>query len=422
MIEPLASNNERTYLTWENISAHVDVKAPASSSPGFSGTLKKHLGLNYMQTKKQLLYDLSGYAIPGNILAILGSSGAGSISCAMLRMKSTISDSDRHIRVQEVIATLDLEQCQNTIIGIPGKLKGISGGELKRLTFASVILNDPQLLIIDEPTSGLDSHLAKSIVYTIKKLALSGKTIITVIHQPTSEIYSAIDSICLLVGGKQAYFGVRDSAIDMFSSLGRQCPNDYNPAEYYLTQLASATSSNGDGKKDNSEFVDKCIRAFQQSTYNQLLMGTITDIKQIPYNELSFAMKYNEFISSESQKESELDSNFFRQMKWLLWRAFKSGARDPVRTTSLLLRSLIPAMIVGIIYFQSAKTPQTVQNSNAIVHITLGTNCITNSFVVLATFPAAMKIFLRERKRRLYNTGAYYLTKLIADLPFFILM
>ncbi|CAF1351288.1 unnamed protein product, partial [Didymodactylos carnosus] len=76
MIEPLASNNERTYLTWENISAHVDVKAPASSSPGFSGTLKKHLGLNYMQTKKQLLYDLSGYAIPGNILAILGSSGA----------------------------------------------------------------------------------------------------------------------------------------------------------------------------------------------------------------------------------------------------------------------------------------------------------------------------------------------------------
>ncbi|CAF1541102.1 unnamed protein product [Didymodactylos carnosus] len=208
----------------------------------------------------------------------------------------------------------------------------------------------------------------------------------------------------------------------MFSSLGRQCPNDYNPAEYYLTQLASATSSNGDGKKDNSEFVDKCIRAFQQSTYNQLLMGTITDIKQIPYNELSFAMKYNEFISSESQKESELDSNFFRQMKWLLWRAFKSGARDPVRTTSLLLRSLIPAMIVGIIYFQSAKTPQTVQNSNAIVHITLGTNCITNSFVVLATFPAAMKIFLRERKRRLYNTGAYYLTKLIADLPFFILM
>ncbi|CAF4594642.1 unnamed protein product, partial [Didymodactylos carnosus] len=244
----------------------------------------------------------------------------------------------------------------------------------------------------------LDSHLAKSIVYTIKKLALSGKTIITVIHQPTSEIYSAIDSICLLVGGKQAYFGVRDSAIDMFSSLGRQCPNNYNPAEYFLTQLASATSSNGDGKKDNSEFVDKCIRAFQQSTYNQLLMETITDIKQISYNELSFAMKYNEFILSESQKESELDyeSNFFRQMKWLLWRAFKSGARDPVRTTSLLLKSLIPAMIVGIIYFQSTKTPQTVQNSNAIVQITLGTACVTNSLVVLATFPAAMKIFLRE--------------------------
>ncbi|CAF1448538.1 unnamed protein product, partial [Didymodactylos carnosus] len=39
-------------------------------------------------------------------------------------------------RVEEVLRTMDLEKCQNTIIGVPGKLKGISGGEMKRLTFA----------------------------------------------------------------------------------------------------------------------------------------------------------------------------------------------------------------------------------------------------------------------------------------------
>ncbi|CAF1476069.1 unnamed protein product, partial [Didymodactylos carnosus] len=419
--ETVQSNNERIYLTWENISAHVDVKALAPSSPGFSGTLKKHLGLNYMQTKKQLLYNLSGYAIPGNILAILGSSGAGS---AMLRMKSTISDSDRYTRVQEVIATLDLERCQNTIIGIPGKLKGISGGELKRLTFASVILNDPQLLIIDEPTSGLDSHLAKSIVYTIKKLALSGKTIITVIHQPTSEIYSLIDSICLLVGGKQAYFGVRDSAIDMFSSLGRQCPNNYNPAEYYLTQLASATSSNGNSKQDNSEFIVKCVETFQQSTYNQLLMETITDIKQISYNELSFAVKYNEFISSESQKESELDyeSNFFRQMKWLLWRAFKSGARDPVRTTNLLSKLVIVAIIYGLLYFQITKTQEGVQNMNALSLNIINSAIRACTLVVVLTIPLDCRQVFRDYRRRLYSVHAYYICKVITDLPYFIIM
>ncbi|CAF1516887.1 unnamed protein product, partial [Didymodactylos carnosus] len=148
---------------------------------------------------------------------------------AMLRMKSSLSDSDRRARVEEVLWTMDLEKCQNTIIGVPGKLKGISGGEMKRLTFASVILNDPKLLIVDEPTSGLDSHLAKSVVNIMKKLTDEGKTMITVIHQPTSEIYSALDMISLLVNGKQIYFGERAGALDFFASVEHPCPSDCNP-------------------------------------------------------------------------------------------------------------------------------------------------------------------------------------------------
>ena len=71
----------------------------------------------------------------------------------MLRMKSN-TDRYRHERVKDVLQVLDLTQCQNTVIGTTGKLKGISGGELRRLTFASVVLTNPALLLIDEPTSG----------------------------------------------------------------------------------------------------------------------------------------------------------------------------------------------------------------------------------------------------------------------------
>lgn len=59
---------------------------------------------------------------------------------------------------------LALSKCQNTVIGIPGRLKGISGGEMKRLSFASEVLTDPPLMFCDEPTSGLDSFMAQNVL------------------------------------------------------------------------------------------------------------------------------------------------------------------------------------------------------------------------------------------------------------------
>lgn len=49
---------------------------------------------------------------------------------------------------------MSLSKCENTCIGIPGRLKGISGGELKRLSFAAEVLTNPSLMFCDEPTSG----------------------------------------------------------------------------------------------------------------------------------------------------------------------------------------------------------------------------------------------------------------------------
>ena len=68
-------------------------------------------------------------------------------------------------RVDEVIHELGLTKCQNTVIGNPERgVKGISGGERKRLAFASEVLTNPSLMFCDEPTSGLDSYMAQNIV------------------------------------------------------------------------------------------------------------------------------------------------------------------------------------------------------------------------------------------------------------------
>lgn len=114
---------------------------------------------------------------------------------------------------------LSLGKCQHTMIGIPGRVKGLSGGERKRLAFASEALTDPPLLLCDEPTSGLDSFMAHSVLQVLKGLANKGKTIILTIHQPSSEIFGLFDKILLMAEGRIAFLGTPKEANHFFAEL-----------------------------------------------------------------------------------------------------------------------------------------------------------------------------------------------------------
>ncbi len=102
---------------------------------------------------------------------------------------------------------LGLSKCSSTLIGIRGSVKGISGGEMRRLSFASEVISDPPLLLCDEPTSGLDSWMAENIVDLMDDMTRKGTTILCVIHQPSSEIYHKFHRLFLLAEGRTAFMG-----------------------------------------------------------------------------------------------------------------------------------------------------------------------------------------------------------------------
>ncbi|CAG2116671.1 unnamed protein product, partial [Medioppia subpectinata] len=85
------------------------------------------------------------------------------------------------------LKNFNLSKCMDTQIGGDFEFKGISGGEMKRLSFASEILSNVSL--IDEPTTGLDSFMAQNIVQTLKTMASEGRTIVCTIHQPSSQVF-----------------------------------------------------------------------------------------------------------------------------------------------------------------------------------------------------------------------------------------
>jgi len=71
-----------------------------------------------------------------------------------------------------------------------------------------------------EPTSGLDSFNAQNVMQTLLQLAKSGRTVVTTIHQPRSDIFNMFDMLMLLSEGRVMYFGPAKAAVDYFASIG----------------------------------------------------------------------------------------------------------------------------------------------------------------------------------------------------------
>lgn len=109
--------------------------------------------------------------------------------------------------VDRVLLSLGISETRNLKVGSPLQ-KTISGGQRKRLNIGLELLREPTILFVDEPTSGLSSRDSENIMDLLKELALRGKMIFVVIHQPSSDIFKMFDTLIILdVGGFQIYYG-----------------------------------------------------------------------------------------------------------------------------------------------------------------------------------------------------------------------
>lgn len=154
------------------------------------------------------------------------------------RLKLPGSYEQQEARVEKLIKILKLNKCQNTIIGGP-LLKGVSGGERKRTSIGVELITDPSLIFLDEPTTGLDSFTATAVMEALRDLSLNeGRTVVSTIHQPNSEIFASFDRLMLLAKGKIIYMNRADLAVDYFGGIGFQCPELTNPADYFMTMMS----------------------------------------------------------------------------------------------------------------------------------------------------------------------------------------
>lgn len=119
-----------------------------------------------------------------------------------------------------------MEKCRNRLV------LNLSGGERKRLSIAIELVTNPPVMFFDEPTSGLDSVSSLQIINYLKRLALDGRIIVCVIHQPSSKLMELFDDVIVMSRGNVVYSGPKVDMIPTFEEASFVFPKYYNPADF----------------------------------------------------------------------------------------------------------------------------------------------------------------------------------------------
>lgn len=324
---------------------------------------------------------------------------------AALRLHHLTED-QREAKSDELIRALGIKHCENTIIGNEF-VKGISGGEKRRVTMGIQLLNDPPILLLDEPTSGLDSFTSSTILEILQKLADDyGKTIILTIHQPRSELFEKFGNILLLAkSGRTAFNGTPDEMINYFSELGYNCPELTNVADYFL-DLISINTQNDQNEKVSKERVESLLSNW--NSVSQEKMAHLDNFEKSVMTEQLFRTTYGDCI----RKPCNVGLAYYVNVK----RQLTTTLRD---FDSLMARiAQVPGLgAIFALYFAPLKHNYVgvanrlglAQESTSLYFVGMLAN--------LACYPPERDYFYKEFEDNVYGIGPFFLSYMTLELP-----
>ncbi|XP_036147912.1 protein scarlet isoform X2 [Monomorium pharaonis] len=435
-------HHEGTMLSWQNLSVYA-------------------VDQNQRTISKQLINNVRGVVRPGEITAILGGSGAGKSSLmtalafraeagvvvhgdvrvngvsasssymrrhsgfmhqedmfietmtvlehiwfmARMKLDGRIRSLDIRLKIDQLLRDVGLIERRDARIGGGDDDKVLSGGEKKRLTFATELLTDPEILFLDEPTTGQDAHSASVLVSHMTSFALRNRTVLCTIHQPSSTIFDSFHRIILLAGGRVAFAGTSTQAIQFFSSQGYECPWNYNPADFLVTTLAIAPS----GADGSGRVAQKICDAFFTSE-------ACNEIDAVLQQELDAAR--SEIPGNNRESRAFVEPRCWLQLYWLIHRGFLQVVRDPSVQLIRVLQKVSIATTAGLCFVGAVNLNQLgIQAVDGVIYLLVCENTFFPMYATLALIPQELPLLLREYKEGMYSVHLYYLARMISLVP-----
>ena len=438
----------RIHLTWENIT--VSKKAQTSKICG--------LGKMSEEMPTMILNDVSGFAKPGDFVAILGASGSGKttflntfsyrlspglamtgnvkvngravaqeemrrisgyvgqndtfvgsmtvieviIFYANLKLDPSISGSTKQNMADKILRKVGLSNIKNSLVG-DTYIPGISGGEKTRLAVATQLLLGASLLFLDEVTSGLDTFMAESVLKMMKDLADWGCTILCTIHQPASELYAMFDKVCLMSEGNVAFLGNKSDALTFFEESYYPCPSNYCPTDHFIYTLAIRPG-------DEVNCRERCmhlVKSYRESRFflkvTEGMKTSVTQFENNSYSKINILRK----------------GTFCNQLFRNIQRSFKESVRNPRSSRMRLISGVLVALMVGFFYFRTRNDMHTVkEDKSGLLFLLILVPAIRSLNYCALTFPLTFHTTQREHQDGLYSSLAYFLSVVICEIPY----
>ncbi|ESL06716.1 ATP-binding protein cassette protein [Trypanosoma rangeli SC58] len=420
--------------------------------------------------KQEILRGISGHVRSGELLAILGPSGAGKSTlldilaqrqgkgtvggkvlvngspvnpgsfrrisgyvqqedllrsyltvqesiffAAQLRTPPSITNAELRARTERIMRVLGIDNVQDVQVGSE-VVRGISGGERKRCAIAMELAASPDLILLDEPTTGLDAFTALHLLTTLKDLALAGVAIIFSIHQPRSSAFRLFDQILLLNDrGEEAYFGHALGAMPFLASLGIMPSLPDNPADFLLDTVAVPPEVDLLG---GGEWVQRYNVACAYSGpdiamafRDKLLEGVEQKIDAV--NE---AFGHAKTRRAPPAELSPYFRGVWTQIRVVALRAVINKLRDPISTFATIVAAIFFALVIGSVYFSVGLDQLSVRNRMGVLFFIV-MNTTFSSLGGLGLLMAERAIFLREHSNGMYRAVAYFIGKVLQDVP-----
>ncbi|KAL9699601.1 hypothetical protein quinque_003042 [Culex quinquefasciatus] len=300
-----------------------------------------------------------------------------------LRTRSTAAEK-RKI-VDEIISVLALQKSAHS------QARVLSGGGQKRLSIGQDLISNPKILLFDEPTSGLDSESSYQIMSHLKELTKQDRCVISVIHQPSSDLLELYDDLYVVYDGRCMYRGSLQDLIPWYESAGIVCPQYYNRADFVI----KLTSENNPHRSKVLELINQMQSENLQEQPSALSTKANLSGRQYP-------------------------TSWFHQFVTLTRRTVLGTVRNNalfvLRFAGLIAFGLTLGFIFHDIGDDAAKTISNTSN----LALTLSSLTFVNAAAQIISFPTEAAVFIREYRANCYSVAAYFFSKLSAD--FFPLM
>lgn len=359
---------------------------------------------------------------------------------AGLRLPSFMSKKEKYDRAEEVLLKMGLKDCADNLVGSE-LVKGISGGEKRRVSIAVQILTDPRVLLLDEPTSGLDAFTASSILEVLHGLANEGRTLILTIHQARSDIFQNFGNVLLLArGGSPAYAGPAKDMLGYFGGLGYQCPHHTNPADYAL-DLITIDLQEGQREADSRDKVKRLI-----DTWSETVAKSGNDNAVPRLSNIAEADEQKGENAAESEKSTPVApsavppptrksfnketlstpaelgalahkrASFLAAFPILMHRAFINFRRQPPLLLARTMQVIGLAGILALFFAPLHNDYPSIQNRVGFVQ-EVGAFYFIGMLQNVAAYPAEREVFYREDDDAVYGVEAFLATYTVLELP-----